>query len=237
MNWLLIVVVALLVWNLYSGHKKGLMRVLFSLFSWILVFGICYFGAPIAADMLIEHTDIEIVIAENIANSLNEAVDYSGADVSGYEGMETALPQEVKDMLAQKGLNLDEILRSMLGGAVDVLENPGNALVDNKGIVHSIVVLIASVIVLIIAKVAVTVIDLVLGIASKLPLIGSVDKTLGTVFGGVKGLIWCWLLLAVVGVLALTGTNTELMAMVNESEILTFLYNHNIIMNMMFNSL
>ena len=73
--------------------------------------------------------------------------------------------------------------------------------------------------------------EFVLGIVSKLPLIGPMDKLLGIACGAGKGLIWCWIILAVVSVLALTGVNTDFAAYISQSEILTWLQDNNLLLN------
>lgn len=75
------------------------------------------------------------------------------------------------------------------------------------------------------------IIDKVLGIASKLPIIGSFDKILGIIIGAMKGLLYCWIVLTIITVLALTGTNTSYIELVYESELLTWLYENNLLLN------
>ena len=102
---------------------------------------------------------------------------------------------------------------------------------------HGAANLIGTFIVLIITRIILFVLDKVLGLASKLPLIGQADKALGIVAGALKGLIWSFIVLAVIAVLTLTGTNTELIQLVNESPILLWLYENNIIVNVLMGSM
>ena len=60
-----------------------------------------------------------------------------------------------------------------------------------------------------------------------LPLIGQANTLLGIAAGALKGLVWCWVVLTIIAVLAYTGANTELIALVNGSQILTWLYENN----------
>ncbi len=220
MNWLLILVAALIIGNAFWGYKKGFMRTVFSLVSWVVVLAVSYFGAPIVADVLVESTDIEIAIQENLTNAISEAFVNSGAGE-----IEAALPAELKSALL--GENSEGALTA----------NAAEMLVTSTGIANTIIALIAAVIIAIIARLVVAVIDMVLGLASKMPLIGSTDKLLGIAFGGLKGLVWCWLVLAAIAILTLTGTNAELISMVQESSVLTWLYDNNIIVNMLMKSI
>ena len=69
-----------------------------------------------------------------------------------------------------------------------------------------------------------------LDLVAKLPLIGQANTLLGIAAGALKGLVWVWVVFTVIAVLTYTGANTELMTMVNESQILTWLYANNPIM-------
>ena len=224
MNWLLIIIIVLLVGNALWGYKKGCMRVLFSLVSWILVLGVSYVGAPIVTNMLIEKTDVEVIIQEKLTDTISNYIDI-GTNVQVF-----TIPEEITNILLQYNIieSVDELVA--LSPEVNLFEL-AEPLIEN--IVYMVVFLVCAIVVGIAARVIVTSIDVVLGIASKLPLVGSVDKLLGGTLGAGKGLILSWLALAVVVILALTGTNTEWIAMIEESELLTWLHENNIIMDML----
>ena len=71
MNWLLIVILALIVGNVIWGMKMGFMRVALSLVSWVLVLVACYTVTPVVADVIMEHTPL----AEVIHNTVNDNLD------------------------------------------------------------------------------------------------------------------------------------------------------------------
>ena len=101
--------------------------------------------------------------------------------------------------------------------------------------VDGIVGILGFVVTLIVLRIAMVIVEFLLGVVSKLPLIGPMDKLLGIACGAGKGLIWCWVILAVVSVLALTGTNTEFAAYISQSEILTWLQDNNLLLNLIVN--
>ena len=83
------------------------------------------------------------------------------------------------------------------------------------------------------SRVALVVVNVVLGIASKLPLIGPLDKMFGVVCGTGKGVIWSWILLTVVSIMAITGTNTEWAGYIADSRLLAWLQENNMILNLL----
>lgn len=66
-------------------------------------------------------------------------------------------------------------------------------------------------------------------VISKLPIISSVDKLLGVVIGVAETLIAFWILCYVLIYVDLGVLNEQLLAMIGESRILTFLYEYNLI--------
>lgn len=219
MNWLWIVILLLFVGNTFWGYKKGLLRTAFSLISWILVLGVGYYAAPLITDFVMEKTNAAGIVQEQIISKLSEAF-----DAGTYAQIQDAIPEEFQQLLFA---NADNLMQDV---AVDI------SALSNK-MVYTVLYAIISIVIVFIAKLAIFAVDMVLGIASKLPLIGSVDTILGAALGAAKGLLWCWLVLAVIAVLALTGTNTEYIALVQESAILTWLYDNNIIVNLVLPSI
>ena len=71
-----------------------------------------------------------------------------------------------------------------------------------------------------------------LKIASKFPLIGSLDKLLGLVCGAAKGILICWIVLAVVSMVVIPNANVDFASMIQESQLLTWLQNNNYILKM-----
>lgn len=216
MNWLMIIIVACLVLSIFDGYKKGFMRTVFALVSWILVLVICNVATPMVTDFLIEETNIEESISVSISEKINEMIAESKV-----AELEETMPEELKMALLGEEGNLEEILAAN-----------GEEMVNATSIVYTIISAIGLVIVIIVARVLLIVVDGVLGIASKLPLIGSVDKILGVACGGIKGILICWVILTVVYVLAFTGVNTELAGFIADSQLLSFLQENNYILKM-----
>jgi uncharacterized membrane protein required for colicin V production len=216
-----------------EGYKKGFLKTAFSLVSWIVVLVICSVATPMVTQILIEKTDIEIVIQsaldakidEMISNALSEA---GVSELQGTlpEGMDFEIPEELQAALPEE---LKNMLENASGGMNSITDN----VINTAAIAESVVGTIALLIVLVFSRVAIMVVNIVLGIASKLPLIGPIDKVLGLACGAGKGLIWSWIILTVVSVLALTGINTEWAGYIAQSEFLVWLQENNIVINLL----
>ena len=221
MNILLIVILAVFAVCVFSGYKKGFLKTAFSLVSWILVLVLCKFATPIVTDLLIEYTDVEVVVYGTVDGKVTEAVEQALQN-NGVSELEAALPADLKNMLLGENESI-----------ADALLNSGS--LDVTPVVNGIVGILGFVVTVIVLRIAMVVVEILLNVVSKLPLIGPMDKFLGIGCGAVKGIIWCWVILAVVSILALTGANTEFAAYISESEILTWLQNNNLLLNLIAN--
>lgn len=233
MNILLIIILAVLVLCLFSGCKNGFIKTIFSLVSWIIVLVVCNIATPMVTEMLIEKTDIDTTIQmaldAKIDEMISRAVTESGVTEMTEaisEGALFEIPEELQAVLP------DEIKNILMDNGVTENVSIGADLIDTSGLVNSVMGILSLLIVMVVVRVALLVVELVLGIASKIPIIGPLDKVLGLACGAGKGLIWSWVILAVVFVLALTGTNTELVGYISESQFLTWLQENNLIINL-----
>ena len=219
MNILTIIILAVFALCVFSGYTKGFLKTAFSLVSWIIVLVLCNFATPIVTELLVQNTDIEVVVQAAVEEQMMAAIEQVG---EGYDvtGIEASLPAELKTLLLGDKENIMELL---LSSAAPMELTP---------VVDGIVGILGFVITVILLRIAMVIVEFLLGVVAKLPLIGPMDKLLGIACGGVKGLIWCWVILAVVSVLALTGTNTEFAAYIAQSELLTWLQDNNMLINL-----
>jgi len=221
MNILVIIILGIFLLSLFAGYKNGFMKTVFSLVAWIIALVVCNVATPLVADFLIEKTtiamDVQLVIEEKINEALAQTI-----ETTELEAINAAIPEELKGLLFGE----DETF----GDSISV----GNVF-DVAPLVETVMSIIAFLVVIVVTRILLLVVELVLGIASKLPLIGPLDKLLGLVCGAGKGLIWCWVILAIISVLALTGTNTEWAAYISESELLTWLQENNVLLNYIVN--
>ena len=232
MNILLVVILGVLLLSVFGGYRNGFLKTAFSLVSWVVVLIICNVATPIVTQTLIEKTEIETTIQmaldakidEMVTNAMQEA-GLSELPDTLPEGMTFEIPEELQAALPEELRNM--LANNNTEGLVT------DSLVDTAALAESVVGIISLLIVLVLSRVVIVAINVVLGIASKLPLIGPMDKVLGLVCGAGKGVIWAWVILTVVSVLALTGTNTEWAGYIADSQILTWLQNNNVILNLL----
>ena len=225
MNWLLIVILAVVIGNVIWGYKKGFLRVALSLVSWVVVMIACYVATPVVADVIIDNTPLAEVIQETVTEHLDEVMaEVVGGVTEAIDGeaiaeIEAKLPEQIKGAILGEHESVADLITST--GAIEV---------DTTELANGAAYLIGLVIVLVVTRIALMIVERILSLVAKLPLIGQADTLLGIAAGAVKGLVWGWVVLIVIAMLTYTGANTDLIALVNESEILLWLYENNPIM-------
>mgnify|MGYP003305359782 CR=1 FL=1 len=234
MNILVVVILAVILLCVLAGYKNGFLKTAFSLVSWIVVLVICNVATPMVTQMLIEKTDIETTIQFVLDAKINEMMSNVMTE-TGLSDLPESLPEDMSFELPEElQAALPEELRNILAAGSQITDGISqDALVDTALIAEKVVGIISLLMVLVFSRVAIMVVNIVLGIASKLPLIGPLDKVLGLVCGAGKGLIWSWIVLTIVSVLALTGINTEWAAYISQSELLVWLQNNNMILKLL----
>ena len=219
MNLLLIAVLVLFAGNIYWGYNKGFLRVAYSLVAWIICLAAVSWVTPYVTDMVVNTTEVDTVLQQGITEKLQEMV--ANADV------EIKLPEVISDkILGTEGtIDADVAINQMLQetGAYAETATELSLLVINAGCFVGV---------LIVTKTALAIVEKILGFIHKLPLIGSADKILGVAAGAVKALLITWLIMAIVALLATTENGAVIVTDIYESKILVWLYENNIILNM-----
>lgn len=214
MNYLLIVILALIVWSAVDGYRKGFMRTIFALISWIVVLVVCNIATPMVTDFLIEETSIVESISEVLGEKINEIIEESGINE-----LEENIPEEISAALSGESGSFEELLNAK-----------GEAVVNSTSIVYTMVGVIAIVLVMAVTRVMIMAIDLALGIASKLPLIGPLDKMLGFASGIVKGVFVAWIVLAIAPMVTIPNVNIDFVACIEGSRFLFWMQQNNLIL-------
>lgn len=220
MNLLLVAVLALFVGNIIWGYKKGFLRVAYSLVAWIILLAVVSWATPYVSEFVVNSTEIDTTMQQEITVKLQEMV--ADADV------EIQLPE----IISTKVLGIEPTVDGdvLIDQALQESGTYAEAALKLTMLIINAACFIA---VFIVTKIALTIVEKVLGFIHKLPLIGTADTFLGVVAGAIKALIITWLVMAVVALLSTTEIGTVIVTMIYESVPLTWLYENNLILNMM----
>ncbi len=219
MNALTIVVLAIIATLGLIGYAKGFVKMLLSLLSLVVTLIVASLISPYISEAL-QKTSVFDSVYENTFEYVNEAVGAAMSNSTEAIVNEMQLPEVLKEYVVNS-----EVV------------NAGSAPIANK-IATQVAKIIFDTIVFIVTFIAalilVKVIFKMLNIITYLPLIHGVNKLVGLVIGVAEGVLIVWVFFIAISMMGNSEFATNMYMQINESAILSFLYNNNIILNSIF---
>lgn len=225
MNWLLIIIVVGLAFCILHGYKKGFIRILFSLVSIILAIAFVTLATPYICSYLENHTPLKANIEEKCLEHIQlSAKDKMGSEADSQEKTLSdagiTIPSGVFEKMVNQGVNTADY----------ALEKTGAYQTLASSLAHFIVNGIAFFAAFVIATIALFIIARLLNLIAMLPLIRNVNHLLGVIAGFVQGMVLIWLFMYLVAVCCTSSFGVMMLDYINKSMILSYLYNHNLVL-------
>lgn len=247
MNGLFLIVICILLFGAINGYRLGFLRVIYSLFSWILVFAFVTWTTPYITSYIEEHTTIAITIQEKCVSYIEESV--KGEETAEEAKAEDATAKDVTLEDAAEEANVENSLNTLLPGinlpkavvsrfqdsaadtAGQILESSGIYDKIAEGIAHFIIEGIAFFIALIFVSIISRYISSALNLVSRLPIIHGINKLLGVLAGLLKGFAVVWIAFYIIALCCTSELGAQLVTYIQENAFLTYLYDNNIILD------
>lgn len=218
MNILTIVALGIICVFGFVGHAKGFVKMLLSMLTLVATLFIASIISPHISSALKE-TEMFDSAYEKTYEYVNEAVDKAMSNSSEAVMNELQLP----DILKEKIINSDIVALGSEPIAVKIATQITSIIFDT---VVFIVTFIA-------AFIVVKIIFSALNIVTRLPIIHGANQIVGLFVGIAEGVLVVWIFFVVISMMGSSEFATNMYAQINESSILSFLYNNNIIMNLL----
>lgn len=229
MNWVLILVLLIVLYNILRGYRKGFLRIMYSLVSWIVMLIFVIWSKPYINDFLLEHTRLyekveihcEEFVRENAEKRAEEGLTEQNYEMlEELEGLGIRLPAALVDSLIEK----------TVGTADELLESTG-AYTQIAGAMAGLAVEgIACLIALIGAGIVVSIISQILGIVSQIPILKGANRFAGLFAGGLYGLVLVWIAFSIVALCSASEFGSVMVSYIYESSLLKFLYENNLVL-------
>lgn len=260
MNWLFLIVLALLAVYMYIGWKKGMILIIMSFVTLICSVIVTSVVAPQLNKYITDNTPIYETIRENTYNTLKK--NGSIADAVSSAGQQTGIADAPSATIGQIGGTIDDIVEkvaeqlplpealrekmssiklgeAMSEGVVSASSKLEDVMTDFVSTYIAGMICSAGCYIVVFA-----ILYIILGILfrlankiSKLPLINELNKGLGVLFGLIKGVLVVWIFFIAVTVLYNTEFAQAAMACVNDNAFLGWLFDNNLIMNILISSI
>ena len=190
------------------GYMKGIINMMLSVVTLVATIAVTsVLTIPVSA--LVEKSDIGKEIHKSVYEIVKEA--------------------NVADAESIKNLDYpDVILNPISDGAKDATVAMEDYVADSlsKVVIKSGVYLILSILIFSAIRLAVT----VLNIASRLPVINDINKLAGAIVGFAMGMALLWIACLIVAAFSNEAWAQDIFVQINESEVLSFIYNNNLVL-------
>ncbi len=228
MNALLIVVGIILLLSVIIGYKRGLVKIIASLLATLVCIVLVFFISPSVSKWIQESTPLR----ETVKNKCIELI--LPDETMGEEALQTEIPLEQQRAMIENA-DIPDVIQEML---VENNHDEGYAALGvqtfGEYVGAYVAKVIADILAFLITFVAVFIIvRIVLGmlnIVDKIPLVGGANHLVGGIFGAGIGILIIWILFIVITLLYNTSLGMACMKGISESEILTKLYDSNILL-------
>jgi len=221
MNWLLAVVAAILIFYAWRGKERGFIRTVFTFFSTIIAIILTLWISPYVSKWINNNDQIMGFVNEKVHETFfsgNNIGNNTSAEVEYIENM--SLPNLMKEILIEN--NTSDVYTVMAADSF------------NEYVANLISVFLVNVgtflIVIIIVKILLYIIGASLDLIGKLPVLSGLNRVAGLLAGLVQGIMVVWIGFIVITLFINNEYGQVLMAQINDSHILSTIYNNNLIL-------
>lgn len=215
MDWLVIIVIAVLALFVLGGYQKGFIKVAYGLVAIILSIAIVSVLTPYVKDAVIQRTNLYEKISEKCTAKVREKC--VASDVTSKE-----------EALNKANIKLPKALTITMDALVSEQEMAGSYYEQaGAALAMWIICGIAFVLTLILAGIIISMVEGLLDIVARLPLIRGLNQLFGALAGLLKGVLVLWLACIILTIFCTTDFVEMITLHIYRSPFLTFLYEHN----------
>ena len=210
-----LIIIIIMVSSIFVGLKKGLISCIIDIAAVIVALILAIILCRPITNVVIENTNFD----ESLATTISQNIPLSDTDFKVEAN--TNLPDGIVDYINSitKNVNTSK-------------EEAFNAIgVELASGIISVIVFIA---IFIIVRIILTLIKVVSKIIDKIPLLSQVNKVGGAICGAIEGAIIIYVIFAAVSMIAPIISDTNLLELINSSNIGSIMYNNNLVLNSMF---
>lgn len=219
MNILSVIILLVILLFIVRGYRKGFVQMIASMTTLILSLFLVSIATPYISNALKEHTPVYEMIEEKCEELVASGTDQVSTKVEQVKWIENLkVPSFLQEMMKENNNT--------------VSYEKMNVETFGQYISHFLATMILSVISYIVTFIVVMILLKIvvgaLGLLTHLPVIHSMNRILGAVMGFLQSLILIWLFLLVVTLFGSTEWGSYIMRLINDSSVLTALYDANI---------
>ena len=217
-NWLLVSVLVVIAACVYHGYRVGLVRMVYSVATFLVAAVLVKFLAPVGVQLLKNNDHVYETIRTPIERMLDEKVD---GKIKTEEVLDAySVPASVRTNIMKAAeqtemTDIDIFTPTMKGIAADYLA-------------LRVIELLAYIVLFLVINIGLRVLGVILDHLSKLPGIRGVNKLSGSLLGVAEGVSFVWICFIVMTIFSATAWGGWCFARIGESVVLSVLYAKNL---------
>ena len=181
-----VLIVAIVVIFALIGFKKGFLKSIISLFSWVVCLLVAIFTAKYVARWINGIYDFSALIGGRIEDSLVNLNEYFSKSISSFGKDKDALIAGLENVEGLNGL-LKQLIKVVFSNtAVDMSSEATVANVVGASLGQIAMVIIAGILVFIVIKIVIAILSRIFDNIARTKVLGGLNKILGLVFGIIK---------------------------------------------------
>ena len=210
-----LIIIIIMVSSIFVGLKKGLISCIIDIAAVIVALILAIILCRPITNVVIENTNFD----ESLATTISQNIPLSDTDFKVEAN--TNLPDGIVDYINSITENVNTSKKEAFN-AIGVELASG---------IISVIVFIA---IFVIVRLVLALIKVVSKIIDKIPLLSQVNKVGGAICGAIEGAIIIYVIFAAVSMIAPIISDTNLLELINSSNIGSIMYNNNLVLNSMF---
>lgn len=219
-TWLGIGTAALLLLFAFMGYRRGFVKEVVSTFLVILTLVVVW-GINPYVKIALENTPVYSRVEKECETFIQDKMEEEAQEKEDSLIESLPLPQSMKSEIAQN--NTGEVYQYLQVNTFAEYIARYLASVLLNGISFILSFILASILI----GLAVHALDLI----TKLPILHGINKVAGIAVGGMKGILFVWILLLILTIFCKTPVGKVCMEMVSQDPFLSFLYEKNILVD------
>lgn len=207
-----LIILIIMVSSIFVGLKKGLISCIIDIAAVIVALILAILLCRPITNVVIENTNFD----ESLATTISQNIPLSDTDfkVEANTNLPEGIVNYINSITENVNTSKDEAFNAI---GVELA----------SGII-SIIVFIA---IFVIVRLVLALIKVVSKIIDKIPLLSQVNKVGGAICGAIEGAIIIYVIFAVISMIAPVISNTNLLELINSSNIGSIMYNNNLVLN------
>lgn len=212
-----LIIVGILAISIFFGYKKGLTKCVIKILSFVIALVVAFILFKPVSNFVIKNTQIDDTIKEAVMNIVKEDVQENGKVKE-----DTNLPDSMVNYINE---SIEKAVVEAKTNVVEVAAENISIMTVNVGV---------AILLFILVRIALIFVSALSSIITDLPIIKQFDKAGGILYGLLKALVIIFVLFALISLISPMIEQTGIMIAIHKSFIGSLLYDHNILLNIIF---